>query len=156
MIATRSLGSAIVGGGIICGLASTLAAQADHFNAELLPTIRRAASVVPGAAPTSVRYVVLNPGNAPLSAFVDGGGRNTAPVGFTVFQIRFPEGWITVDAALDRRFVPDSKSFDDETSRSIHALSRSKAVSVVTHEHNDHVAGVLSSPALEQVQAHTL
>jgi len=156
MIATSSLRSILVGGGIICGLAATLSAQADHFNAELLPTIRRAASVVPGAAPTSVRYVVLNPGIAPLSAFVDGGGQNTVPVGFTVFQIRFPEGWITVDAALDRTFVPNSKSFDDDTYRNIHEALRGARLSVITHEHHDHVAGVLSSPALEQVRAHTL
>lgn len=67
-----------------------------------------------------------------------------------------PEGWITVDAALDQRFVPDSKSFDEETYRSIHEALRGAKLSVVTHEHHDHVAGVLSSPALEQVRMHTL
>ncbi len=156
MIAPRSLQSAIVAGTFIHGLAATLPAQAGHFNAELLPAVRRAASMVPGAAPTSVHYMVLNPGKAPLSAFVDGGDRNAVPVGFTVFQIRFPQGWLTVDAALDRSFVPDSKSFDDETYRSIHEALRGARLSVVTHEHHDHVAGVLISPALDQVRSHTL
>jgi glyoxylase-like metal-dependent hydrolase (beta-lactamase superfamily II) len=156
MIATSALRSVVVGAGFISALAPGVSAQADHFNAQLLPAVRRAASMVPGPGPTSVGYVVLNPGTAPLSAFVDGGSRTIIPVGFTVFQIRFPDTWITVDAALDRRFVPDSKSFDDATYTQIHEALRGAKLSVVTHEHHDHVAGILSSPALKQVQAHTL
>lgn len=43
MIAPRPVGSAIVAGVFISGLAATLPAQAGHFNAELLPAVRRAA-----------------------------------------------------------------------------------------------------------------
>ena len=42
-------------------LAPKLPAQVDHFNGALLPTLRRAAMLIPGAAPTRVNFVLLNP-----------------------------------------------------------------------------------------------
>jgi glyoxylase-like metal-dependent hydrolase (beta-lactamase superfamily II) len=61
-----------------------------------------------------------------------------------------------VDAALDRSFLPDSRTFSDETYQQIHRALRGASLVVVTHKHRDQVAGVLSSPFLAEVQAHTL
>lgn len=143
-------------GTVCCLRGQELRCQADHFNAELLPTVRRAATLVPGDAPTSVHFVLLNPFPVAWSYLLQGGNSDTVTGAYPVFQIRFPRGWITVDAALDRSFVPDSKTFDDETYRAIHEALHGVRLSVVTHEHHDHIAGVLSSPVLAEVQAHTL
>jgi glyoxylase-like metal-dependent hydrolase (beta-lactamase superfamily II) len=147
---------AIILGTVASLLGQELRAQADHFNADLLPALRRAAMLIPGEAPTSVNFEVLNPFTVTWAYLLEGGNTDTVAGGYPVFQIRFPRGWITVDAALDRSFVPNSKTFDDSTYRSIHEALRGARLAVVTHEHHDHVAGVLSSPALAEIQAHTM
>ena len=111
-----------------------LPAQADHFNAALLPAVRRAATFIPGEAPTSVNFVLLNPFTVTWSFLLEGGNRDSVAGGYPVFQIRFPRGWITVDAALDRSFVPNSKTWDDSTYRAIHEALRRARLSVITHE----------------------
>jgi glyoxylase-like metal-dependent hydrolase (beta-lactamase superfamily II) len=133
-----------------------LGAQTAHYSAELLPTIRRAAALIPGDPPTGLRVVLLNPFQSPLAGMVEGVSTDTVAAAYSVFQIRFPRGWITVDAAIDRAFVPKSTTFSDDVYAQIHEALRDARLVVVTHEHHDHVAGVLRSPFLGQIQAHTL
>ena len=57
---------------------------------------------------------------------------------------------------MDRALVPDSKTFSDEQYASIQAMLRDARLIVVTHEHDDHAAGVIRSPFLAAVQEHTL
>ena len=143
--------------GVISGSpAPKLHAQVDHFNGELLPALRRAATLIPGDAPTKVNYVLLNPFEVTLGYMIENGSTDSVAAGYPVFQIRFPRGWIVVDAALDRTFVPNSKTFAEDDYRTIHQALRAARLVVVTHEHHDHVAGVLSSPYLVDIQAHTL
>jgi glyoxylase-like metal-dependent hydrolase (beta-lactamase superfamily II) len=138
-----------------CLAPSAVAGQASHFNADLISQVRRAATLIPGAPPIDVRYVVLNPDRMPVADLVEGSSKDTVDIGFTV-PSRFPRGWIVVDAAVDRTFVPKSASFSDITYQQIHTALRGAKLAVVTHEHWDHVAGVLASPYLPEVQAHTL
>lgn len=143
--------------GVLGGLgASKLPAQADHFNKELLPTLRRAATVIPGDAPERVNFVLLNPFKIPLGYTIENGGADTVAGGYPVFQIRFPHGWIVVDAAIDHTYWPDSKTFVEKDYRAIHEALRAARLIVVTHEHDDHVLGVLVSPFLADIQAHTI
>jgi len=133
-----------------------LPAQTASFSGDLLPAVRRAAALIPGDPPTALRVVSLNPFRWALSEVVEGGSADTVTAAYPVFQIRFPHGWIVVDAALDRDFVPDSKTFSDADYRQIQVALRDARLVVVTHEHHDHVAGVIRSPYLAQVQQHTL
>lgn len=133
-----------------------LLAQTTPYSGGLLSAVRRAATLIPGDPPTAIRVVSLNPLQAALSFMVEGGSAESVSVAFTVFQIRFPRGWIVVDAALDREFVPNSTTFSDEQYGQIHQALRDARLAVVTHEHHDHVAGVIRSPYLDQVQQHTL
>jgi glyoxylase-like metal-dependent hydrolase (beta-lactamase superfamily II) len=133
-----------------------MAAQAEHFTDDLLPAIRRAASVVPGDAPSSVRLVLLSPFSIPRADWVEGAGADTIRVAVSVFQLRFPRGWIVVDAGIDRAFAPGSKTFADSTYAQIHEAMRDARLVLVTHEHFDHVAGVLRSPYLAAIQRHTM
>jgi glyoxylase-like metal-dependent hydrolase (beta-lactamase superfamily II) len=126
------------------------------YSAPLLSDVRRAAAVIPGDAPTAIHVVPLNPFRFPLAAMVEGGSAELADASNPVFQIRFPRGWIAVDAAMDRALVPESKTFSDEQYASIQAMLRDARLVVVTHEHDDHVAGVIRSPFLAAVQQHTL
>lgn len=133
-----------------------LDAQTSPYSADFLSAVRRAASLIPGDAPAAVRVVSLNPFRNALSAMVEGGSAERLAAAYPVFQIRFPRGWIVVDAALDRDFVPNSTTFSDDEYGQIHLALRDARLVVVTHEHHDHVAGVIRSPYLARLQEHTL
>jgi glyoxylase-like metal-dependent hydrolase (beta-lactamase superfamily II) len=138
-------------------LASTgLHAQAQPYSGEFLPAIRHAASAIPGESPSAVRVVSLNPFRIPISYMVDSASNDTVNAAYPVFQIRFPHGWIIVDAAMDREFEPSSKTWSDATYQQIQVALRDARLVVVTHEHHDHVAGVIRSPYLSRIQEHTL
>ena len=142
--------------GIFTVAASAASAQSSSFNAPALADVRRAAQLVPGDLPTAVNLVRLNPFQAPMNYVLEGGTSERVDAAYPVFQIRFPRGWITVDAALDRQCMPDSRTFVDAQYDSIqHALREARLV-VVTHEHHDHAVGIVRSPFLEQIRSHTL
>lgn len=133
-----------------------LSAQTIPYSADLLPAVRRAATLIPGDPPAAIRVVSLNPFQIALSYMVEGGSAQTVTAAYPVFQIRFPRGWIVVDAALDRGLLSNTTTFSDEVYNQIHIALRDARLAVVTHEHHDHVAGVIRSPYLAQVQQHTL
>ncbi|MEO6525001.1 MAG: hypothetical protein ABIP93_00085 [Gemmatimonadaceae bacterium] len=142
---------------VIAGaLPAMLPAQRQPFSAPQLSELRRAATLVPGSAPLAIHVVSLNPFRLPLATLVEGGAAELVDAAMPVFQIRFPRGWITVDAALDRELVPKSTTFSDVQHASIQYALRDARLAVVTHEHDDHVAGVIRSPHLAAVQQHTL
>lgn len=132
-----------------------ISAQTEPYSADFLPAVRRAATMIPGESPSLVRVVSLSPFRAPISYMVEG-APDTANVAYPVFQIRFPRGWIVVDAAMDREFERESKTWSDATYGQMQVALRDARLVVVTHEHHDHVAGVLRSPYLAKIQEHTL
>lgn len=133
-----------------------LHAQSQPYSADFLPLIRRAATLIPGEYASAVRVVSLNPFRVPVASMVDSEPNDTVNAAFPVFQIRFPHGWIIADAAMDREFEPDSKTWSNETASQIQLALRDARLVVVTHEHHDHVAGVIRSPYLSRIQEHTL
>jgi len=143
---------------VIAGIAAAgaLNAQPRQYSPSYLSAIRAAAGMVPGDLPVSLRY--LKYGESVLStAVVLEGGTSTPIVGaFTVFQIEFRDGWITVDAGhdaeVDQSFTAQSgHRFWQDRYDSVQQALRDSRMNAVTHEHPDHVAGVLRSKYPQQV-----
>ncbi|WP_310569601.1 hypothetical protein [Gemmatimonas sp.] len=146
---------------VMCALLSVcvrtrVAAQGEPFVAPQLSEVRRLAGTIPGAAPTAIRLELQTPFSIPRADWVEGAGPDTIRAAVPVFQIRFPRGWMIVDAAMDRSFVPTSKTIDEVMHQRIHAAMRDARLVLITHEHYDHIAGVLQSPFLATIQSHTL
>jgi glyoxylase-like metal-dependent hydrolase (beta-lactamase superfamily II) len=141
---------------IFCCQSSVALCQAPEYPADLLDQLRRNAASLPGELPIEVRLAVLNPAPVPLSTFIEGAPDDSVTAGYTVFQIRYSDHWIAVDAALDRSYLPNSTSFSTGTYDSIQILLRDARLVLLTHEHHDHVAGLLSSPYFNQIKQHTL
>jgi glyoxylase-like metal-dependent hydrolase (beta-lactamase superfamily II) len=90
------------------------------------------------------------------SYLLEGGGDRLLPATYTVFQIRFPDGWIMVDAGMDPEVAGDTTArFRSEHALVDKALLGARSI-VVTHEHHDHVGGVVRSPALGALAPKTL
>jgi glyoxylase-like metal-dependent hydrolase (beta-lactamase superfamily II) len=135
---------------------SAASAQTSHFTSELLPAVRRAASLIPGDAPSSIHVERLSRDRQPLATAIETDSRDSIAIDNVVFQVRFPRGWLVVDAAEDHEFEPSLPYWSDEVYRRIHKLMRDARLIVITHEHGDHVAGVLRSTYLALIQAHTV
>ena len=138
------------------GFTPILLAQGGPFSEALLRDVRRVATVIPGDLPTSLNVVTLNPFRSTVAAMVEGAPADSVEGSYPVFQIRFPGSWIAVDAALDSAMVPTSRTFSRAQYEIIQQCLRDAKLVVVTHEHFDHVGGVVRSPYLATVQAHTL
>jgi glyoxylase-like metal-dependent hydrolase (beta-lactamase superfamily II) len=130
-------------------------AQDAPYSPSFLETIRRAADVVPGERATSIGVLTPHYFTVTRAILVEGGSPDSVQIGQPAFQLRFPRGWIMVDASLDRVAAND-KAFSDERYRRIHEALRDARLVVLTHEHDDHAAGVVRSPFLADVQRHTM
>jgi glyoxylase-like metal-dependent hydrolase (beta-lactamase superfamily II) len=129
-------------------LAQHIAAQTPgSYGDGLLQSIRSLARAVPGDLPTSVGYLSVQDDSSLESDAVAGAPRVKIYQVTPVFQIRFPAGWIMVDAAYDRQAAGSSGIFFQDRFDQVLAALRGAGLIVVTHEHGDHV-GTLLLPAV--------
>ena len=72
-----------------------------------------------------------------------------------VFQVLYPDGsYLLIDSAYNRALheagAPDSPFYDDAWDRLVVAMEGAEKI-VVTHEHGDHLGGVLKHPRRERL-----
>lgn len=132
-------------------------AQVQSFTDALVPRIRAAARAVPGDLPHSIAYLGFAEFETALSGAVEGAGNELVKGVYTVFQVRYPHGWIMVDAGVDRQVETDTSVtiYQDRYQR-VQVALRGANLIVVTHEHHDHVAGVIHTPALDLIAPKTV
>jgi len=132
-------------------------AQNPTFNDTLLTQVRAAAHDVPGELPQSLHYLKFAGFTTPLSAAVAGAGDQVVNGAYTVFQIRYSRNWIMVDAGVDREVETDTTVtiYADRYERAQEAL-RGASLIVVTHEHHDHIAGVIHTPDRDSLAPKTV
>jgi glyoxylase-like metal-dependent hydrolase (beta-lactamase superfamily II) len=80
---------------------------------------------------------------------------------YSAFQIRFTDGWIMVDAGIDQDTLAARAPIPANTIPQVKyeliqkALVDARSI-IVTHEHDDHAAGVIRSPARDIIAPKTL
>lgn len=120
------------------------------FDAELLPRIRQQASSVAGDLPTQLNFVKIAESHRTYAAIIDGGSEDRFVSARTAFQIQFQDSTIMVDTGMDEevhRFYGFGRTepyWPERNAEVQQALLAADKI-VVTHEHGDHVAGVLRS-----------
>ena len=137
-------------------------AQASPWNDSLLDRVRALARSVPGERPRSLHVLKIAESSGPLANYVAGADSQIVPSAMSVFQIRYRDRWIVVDAGFDQAAVTEyygaSRSlrfFPDRYDRMQEALRGAEHV-VLTHEHLDHAIGVQRGPNFAAVAARTL
>jgi len=135
-----------------------LAAQASPWNDSLLERVRALARATPGERPRSLHVMKIVESAGPLSNSVAVADSTRVPGSYPVFQIRWRDRWIVVDAAVSPP-APGQTSratfFQDRYDR-LHMALRDAQLVVLTHEHSDHAGGILRGPYYETVAAKTL
>ena len=142
-------------------LAPTLYGQTSAYPGDLLERVRQAADDLPGAPPESINYIKIAESHRTYAAVIDGGTDEPFVSARTAFQVVYPGGSVMIDAGMDEEvhrfygFGREEPYWQDRNDRVQAALSAANLV-VVTHEHGDHVAGVLRSPDRDAIAAKTI
>ncbi|MDA1183967.1 MAG: MBL fold metallo-hydrolase [Acidobacteria bacterium] len=147
----------------------TLAQDAPRWTASL-GDIRRTAALIPGPRPLRVNFLKFAESHRTKNFSVDGAPTAPSIQARTAFQLVYPDGHVMVDAGMDIT-VHDffgrgvQEPYLSEAARQVEQAVRDARLVVVTHEHGDHVAGVVHAPdaadlarktVLTRAQAQTL
>ncbi len=126
-----------------------------------LTAIRAAARMVPGHRPHRVNAVKVAESHRPKSVAYEGGPDTTTVFARTAYQIMYRDGHVMLEAGMDREIHAtfgkgsDEPYFPEENARVQEAL-RTSIFNIVTHEHGDHIAGVVRTDFLEEIAPKTL
>ncbi len=153
---------ALVGLGSLPARAEPLLPQeAQPYSADLLARVRVAAATVPGAPPARINYVKLAESHRPLADIIDGGSKDDYVSARTAFQVVYPTGSVMIDSGMDQAvhkffgFGREEPYWPERNAAVQEALKQAKLI-VVTHEHGDHVAGVIRTEQRKEIAAKTL
>jgi glyoxylase-like metal-dependent hydrolase (beta-lactamase superfamily II) len=145
----------------VLGSPVDVAAQGNPFTDSLLGQVRAAAASTAGERPLSVGVMKIVESAGPLRNYVDVADSTRVPSCFPVFQIRYRDRWIVVDAALDSQAIDEyygarRPSFHGDRYDRLQTALRDAERVVLTHEHLDHAVGVERGPYFRTVAAKTL
>lgn len=126
-----------------------------------LEDIRRTASLIPGRRPVRVNFLKFAESRRTKNFSVKDAPATPSVQARTAFQVMYPDGSVMVDAGMDltvHKFFGrgvEEPYFPDAAKQVEQAVARARVV-VVTHEHGDHVAGVVHSAAAPQLAQKTI
>jgi glyoxylase-like metal-dependent hydrolase (beta-lactamase superfamily II) len=145
----------------LCNWPLAVNAQTPWFGDSLISRLRTAARSTPGPLPRGLNYLKFAQAGNRRSALVAGADTERVTIAFPVFQIRYQDRWIMIDAGFDRdawtefygttpvTYWPDR--FDQ-----IQLALRDAEGIVLTHEHWDHAVGIERGPYEQTVAAKTM
>jgi glyoxylase-like metal-dependent hydrolase (beta-lactamase superfamily II) len=152
----------LVAGGVAAGHSEQLVRQAAQpYRADLLSRVRQAAAALPGALPARVNYIKFAESHRPLADIIEGGSREDYVSARTAFQVMYPSGSVMIDSGMDQTvhrffgFGREEPYWPERNAAVQQALRQAKLV-VVTHEHGDHVAGVIRTDFREEIVPKTI
>lgn len=121
-----------------------------------LDEIRRTAALIPGRRPLRMNFVKFAESRRTKNFSVKDAPATPSVQARTAFQVVYPDSYVMVDAGMDlqaHRFFGRGveEPYDAEAAKQLERAVAGAQMIVVTHEHGDHVAGVIHTP-----QARTL
>jgi glyoxylase-like metal-dependent hydrolase (beta-lactamase superfamily II) len=141
---------------LLAGFSISLAAQTNPYTDSVIPRIRALATAVPGELPTALHFISYANWRGPASSALERAPAESVDVAFPVFQVRYRRGWIVIDAGSDREVAGAEVTYFQDRYNQVQQALRLAGLILVTHEHHDHVGGVIRTPFLSEVKPKTL
>jgi glyoxylase-like metal-dependent hydrolase (beta-lactamase superfamily II) len=123
--------------------------------------IRRTAALIPGRKPSRVNVLKFAESHRTKNFSVKGEPAIPSVQARTVFQVVYPDGYVMVDAGMDEPMHKqigrgaEEPYFPEQAQQVDKALRGARAI-VFTHEHGDHVTGVIRTPYLSELAPKTI
>ena len=136
------------------------AAQSPAWTADLA-AIRATAALMPGARPLRINVVKFAESRRTKNFSVEGAASEPSVQARTAFQVVYPDGTVMVDAGMPlevHRFFGRGveEPYDAAAARQVDdAVGRARMI-VLTHEHGDHAAGVITGRRAAAIAPKTL
>jgi glyoxylase-like metal-dependent hydrolase (beta-lactamase superfamily II) len=153
---------------IVVSLASLSTRAAQQPVSDARPTwsadlrdIRRVAALIPGRKPLRINILKFAESHRTKNFVVKGDAADPGTQARTVFQVVYADGSVMVDAGMDlpmHKLIgrgADEPYFTERAQEVDKALRSARSI-IFTHEHGDHVTGVIRTPYLNELAPKTI
>jgi len=127
-----------------------------------LSDIRRVATLIPGRKPQRINVLKFAESHRTKNFSVKGEPATPSVQARTVFQVVYPDGYVMVDAGMDEPMHKqigrgaEGEPYFAEQARQVDKALRGARSIVFTHEHGDHITGVIRTPYLAELAPKTI
>lgn len=145
----------------LIGLLLSVACYSAPYSDDLLKRVRVAATAIPGELATTINMAKVAESHRSYAAIIDGGSDDMFISARTAFQVVYPNGSVMLDSGMDEDvhryygFGRDEPYFPD-VNDDVQAALRLAQLIIITHEHGDHVAGVIQSDYRSELAPKTM
>jgi glyoxylase-like metal-dependent hydrolase (beta-lactamase superfamily II) len=138
-----------------------VAAQSGASWTANIDDVRRAAALVPGRRPVRINFLKFAESRRTKNFSVKDAPATPSVQARTAFQVVYPDSYVMVDAGMDlqvHKFFGRGveEPYDAAAAAQVERAVRGARLIVVTHEHGDHVAGVIRSPSAAELARKTI
>ena len=126
-----------------------------------LDQIRQVAGLVPGKRPLRINVLKFAESRRTKNFSVKGAPTEPSVQARTAYQVVFADGYVMIDSGMDQQVHKFfgrgvEEPYDAEAAQQVQkALGGARSI-VMTHEHGDHVAGVIRTAFLDQIAPKTI
>ena len=165
MTSKTILGAGLVGVLLSFGIYSASAQVAEveikPYPSDLLEQVRQAASKVSGELAATINFAKVAESHRTYAGIIEGGSEDLFISARTAFQIVYPSGSIMLDSGMDEtvhKFYGFGREepYWQEANDGVQRALRAAQLILITHEHGDHVAGVIRSDYRDELAAKTI
>jgi glyoxylase-like metal-dependent hydrolase (beta-lactamase superfamily II) len=126
-----------------------------------LPDIRATAALIPGRRPLRLNILKFAESRRTKNFSIKDAPADPSVQARTAFQVMYADGHIMVDAGMDQqvhRFFGRGveEPYDSEAAGQVARALTTARLIVVTHEHGDHVAGVIRTSRARELASKTI
>jgi len=123
--------------------------------------VRRVAGLVPGRRPLRINVVKFAESRRTKNFSIKGAPAVPSVQARTAFQVVYADSTLMIDAGMDQQvhnFFGRGvvEPYDAEAGRQVERAVRAAKLIVVTHEHGDHVGGVIHTPIAAELAPKTI
>jgi glyoxylase-like metal-dependent hydrolase (beta-lactamase superfamily II) len=137
-----------------------VAAQGPSWTANI-DDVRHAAALIPGRRPVRLNFLKFAESRRTKNFSVKDAPATPSVQARTAFQVVYPDSYVMVDAGMDlqvHKFFGRGveEPYDSAAAAQVETAVRGAKLIVVTHEHGDHVAGVIRGAGAAELAHKTI